>query len=527
MKIDKKYSAYIVIGLLMAGMTACTGDKDFGQNGDEVQMINVIEIAPTNFDLPDGSICLEYGKSLQLPYTVKPDNATNPAITWSSNNEEVVSVNQEGVITAGTTTGSSIISVTPEIGFGTTTAVTSKVIKVIEKATLIESLSLKTDNEKDGETGTSVYAGEVRQMNVIALPETHTYSNYSWKSSNENVATVSDKGMVTTVNPGEATITATALDGSNASGTYNFKVLASITPTSVQFVNTEALQNLPYGTTVNLKDYVKLTPEDATFALIKWELSDTSMGSVSEAGVLNVNLSNNPEVLKLVGHSFTLTASTETGTQLGQVTLSTDGGHFIHNFKDGLAPFGMTLRQDAAYNIVGDHMHVKLGYQSATDSRQDMQIANTSGKGGFMLSTKKYKYFAIKLRRPYYYDATNGTYSKYGPLGDWRANKLAINLTPTTASNLGHWTSFKQLDLTNDKLIDEVWDGQAKIYVWTLDSDSRLTEGTDAETGLIDIKWADLIIADVKADIEQSYDIYWIGTFDSLEAIKKYELENQ
>lgn len=522
---NKKHSLYLAAGLLLAGISACTDDKDFGAGGDEVQMINVIEIAPTNYDLEDGSICLEYGQTLQLEYTVTPDNATNPAIAWSSNNADIASVNQNGLITAGNTTGSAIVTVTPEIGFGTTTATVAKNIKVIEKATPIESLSMRTDNAEDGENSTSVYAGEIRTMQLTALPETHTYSNYSWTSSNEDVATVSARGVVTTLAPGSVTITATALDGSNATASYTFTVLASIAPTAIEFINTEELQALPYGATVDLMNYVKLTPEDATFALIKWNVSDGTVGSVDEQGILNINFSITPSELQLTGHSFTLSAETEDGASLGQTTVATEGGYFIHNFKDGLSPFMMTLRDGASYNVVGDHLHVQLGYQSATDSRQDMMVANTGSKGGFLLSTKKYKYFAMKFRRPYYYDDQTGTYSRYAP--NERGNKLALNLTPTNADNIGHWEAFKQLDIENCTLIDEIWDGQAKVYVWTLDSHSRLTEGTDAETGLADIKNADIVVCDVKAVQEQSYDIYWIGTFDSLEAIKEYYLANE
>ena len=45
-----------------------------------------------------------------------------------------------------------------------------------------------------------------------------TNTSLTWKSSNENIATVSQSGVVTSVSPGEVTITATAQDGSGVSG---------------------------------------------------------------------------------------------------------------------------------------------------------------------------------------------------------------------------------------------------------------------------------------------------------------------
>ena len=106
-------------------------------------------------------------------------------------------------------------------------------------------------------------------------------------------------------------------------------------------------------------------------------------------------------------------------------------------------------------------------------------------------------------------------------------NKLAFNLTPMTGSNVGHWESFKQLDINRCSLINEIWDGQPKVYVWTLDAHNNLVSAADPDTGLIDMKNADIIVADVKGEQEKSYDIYWIGTFSSLEEIKAYYEANE
>ena len=171
------------------------------------------------------------------------------------------------------------------------------------------------------------------------------------------------------------------------------------------------------------------------------------------------------------------------------------------------------------------YVHVELGTQSATDFRQDLKVANTGNAGGFMLSTTKYKYFAMKFRRSFYYNESTGEYSRYVP--GKSGNKLAFNLTPTTGSNVGHWESFKQLDINTCSLINEIWDGQPKVYVWTLDAHNNLVDATDPSTGLIDIKNADIVVADVKAEQEKSYDIYWIGTFSSLGEIKAYYEANE
>ena len=47
-----------------------------------------------------GNTPVAYGESLQLEYTVQPENATNQAIEWSSSNEDVLRVDENGVVTA-------------------------------------------------------------------------------------------------------------------------------------------------------------------------------------------------------------------------------------------------------------------------------------------------------------------------------------------------------------------------------------------------------------------------------------------
>ena len=43
---------------------------------------------------------IPYGSSLQLEFSVQPDNATNPAVTWSSSNEDILRVDENGQVTA-------------------------------------------------------------------------------------------------------------------------------------------------------------------------------------------------------------------------------------------------------------------------------------------------------------------------------------------------------------------------------------------------------------------------------------------
>lgn len=524
----KKYIQYIcgtaIISLL--GLYACTDEKEFGNTGEEAFLINSIQLEKTGYEIKTGAICLVYGQKLKLNCQVGPENADNLDIMWTSSQKNIATIDKDGVITAGNEEGSTTIYAMPAIGFGASETTPSCIVKVIREAVPVTGLTLKSDNPEDETNDFNVLAGEFRQLKVTVSPEDHTYERFTWTTSNPQVATVTEKGLVEMVAPGEVTITLTSDEvGGAASASMSFKVAPSVQPTGIEFINTEKLLNMAYGESVNLKDFVKLTPEDATFSLIKWTSTNDKLLSVDNLGNMKVNFDIVTANLKMIGHSLTLTGSTQTGTVLGSTEVKTEGGHFIHNFRDGLAPFTFDKKQGMSYQEHDTYMHVNLGVQSATDSRQDLKLAETGNNGGYMLSTTKYKYFAMKFRRPYYYDDATGKYSRYAP--GKNGNKLAFNITPLTGSNVGHWESFKQLDITNGKLIDEQWDGQPKVYVWTLDGHNNLKNATDPETGLVDIKNADLVIADVKAEQEKSYDIYWIGTFSSLEEIKAYYEANE
>ena len=67
------------------------------------------------------------------------------------------------------------------------------------------------------QTEASLTEGETLQLTATVLPEDATDKTVTWTSSDENIATVDQNGLVTAVAVGTATITATTADGSNLS----------------------------------------------------------------------------------------------------------------------------------------------------------------------------------------------------------------------------------------------------------------------------------------------------------------------
>ena len=64
-----------------------------------------------------GTASLYVGDTAKLTAKVEPTNATNPAVTWSSNNESVATVGTDGTVTA-VSAGTAIIKATAQDGSG-------------------------------------------------------------------------------------------------------------------------------------------------------------------------------------------------------------------------------------------------------------------------------------------------------------------------------------------------------------------------------------------------------------------------
>lgn len=132
--------------------------------------------------------------------------------------------------------------------------------------------------------------GETQQLNIEygtddkaeqeKIAEAASKLNLTWTSSNEEVATVDETGLVTAVGAGEADITVSVSDA-NISSTTHVKVV--ITPTGVEAPDSiELVTNGENSKALG----AKMTPEDATEVKLAYESSDESVATVDENGVV-------------------------------------------------------------------------------------------------------------------------------------------------------------------------------------------------------------------------------------------------
>ena len=162
---------------------------------------------------PDTLTLNRKDETAQLTAEVIPSYADNTRVKWKSSDENVVTVDEKGKVTA-VGNGTATITVTSVSGnYTATVAVTVKIPVEIEKISI----------EAEKETLTKI--GESTELKVKIEPENADAQKLIWKSENEMIAAVDENGKVTAIGNGTAIITVTTEDEKNtASITITVKI---------------------------------------------------------------------------------------------------------------------------------------------------------------------------------------------------------------------------------------------------------------------------------------------------------------
>jgi uncharacterized protein (TIGR02145 family) len=154
----------------------------------------------TDIILSQTDTTLAVGDTLTLIATILPGDATNKSVTWMSNDTTIATVRNGAVV--GVSEGSTIITVTTQDGEETASCEVTIVPPVD-----VTSITLS-------KTSDTLLIGDTLILTAIVLPDSATFKNVIWLSSNPAVATVRN-GMVIAVSFGAATITATTRGGND------------------------------------------------------------------------------------------------------------------------------------------------------------------------------------------------------------------------------------------------------------------------------------------------------------------------
>lgn len=167
--------------------------------------------APETMSLTPSSATINIGNTQTLSVVVTPSEASKN-VTWTSTNQAVATVSN-GVVTpvsVGVTTITATSTLDNSVKASATITVTNDPIPV-------SGVSLN-------KTNVSLSLASMLQLSATVAPSGATNKNVTWESSNANIASVSNKGLVSAKALGTTTITVTTVDG-------GFKASAKITVT--------------------------------------------------------------------------------------------------------------------------------------------------------------------------------------------------------------------------------------------------------------------------------------------------------
>lgn len=178
-----------------------------GRAVSEARSITVFaaDIPVSGVTLDQTELILVLGRSERLNAVVEPEHAADKTVTWSSSNDRVVSVDQDGTVTA-LTEGTAVITATA----GGVSAQCTVTATVPVTGIAFSQNTIQFDNLEAAS----------RQVSVSVTPSNAVFGSVVWESSDPQVATaVKDSAtgilaVVTAIGPGEATIKATAGDRS-------------------------------------------------------------------------------------------------------------------------------------------------------------------------------------------------------------------------------------------------------------------------------------------------------------------------
>lgn len=264
-------------------------DKVSGHAWFRSEEVNRSGPAPSGVSLDPTELSLFVGDSKTLTANVAPKDAGEQSVTWKSDNESIAKV-ENGTVTA-VAPGQTTITVTTNDA-GRTATCTVTVTRAVTAITL-EPAKL------------SLFEGNSTTLKATVAPGDAGNKTLNWTSSDGKIATVDQTGKVTAVAPGEATITATAADGSGVTATCKVTVTAK---TYVLSCNVSAIN---FGNV--FPGYTQ--PGAQTFTL-------TNTGNQTLTG-LTVSSANNFVVGKLSadtvepGKTVTFTAQPKAGLNVG------------------------------------------------------------------------------------------------------------------------------------------------------------------------------------------------------------------
>lgn len=232
-------------------------------DGGVTAMCNIYVKQPaTSVVLNTSETTVSKGQVFWLNATVLPENADNKLVTWSSTNNKIATVDATGKVTAVEPGIVTIIATNPDTGL------TGFCVVTITQP--VTGLTLNSDYQE-------LWVGSKYAIIPYVQPIDAINKNVTYESSDESIATVDEKGIVTAVKGGKCTIIVT---------TEEYTLSATLSIDVKEYVSTITLNEtskfLNIGNASDLTATVGRT--SATNKNVIWTSSNSGVVSVDALG---------------------------------------------------------------------------------------------------------------------------------------------------------------------------------------------------------------------------------------------------
>lgn len=272
---------------LKIGTAKVKAETTDGSNLSGVFEVQVTGLPVSTISLP-AELLIVRTESMKLEYSILPLASDNQKLKWSSNATYIASVDENtGVITVHKV-GDAVITATATDGSGISASTTIHVtplkvshIDMLKEISLLRSLS--------------------KQIEVNIAPELADNKTLKWTSNNEDVATVTQEGVVKSLKVGNANITATATDGSEVSATCKVTVKPVVIDLSTKTINLRKGESYA-------EQIVTVLPDNYEHKEVVWASADDSIASVDSEGMITAVKPGITTIKYSLGYDSSITA---------------------------------------------------------------------------------------------------------------------------------------------------------------------------------------------------------------------------
>ena len=194
------------------------------RNGETIELSNkpvnalyqTDQLDPTRVQITPDQSTIRKGTSLKLTALLSPKNA-NKNMTWTSSNNAVLTVDEQGVVAAvGDNNQSATISAT-SVANGLSTSTQVSIVDwfavPVESVSIMPSTTSTTSTTSTLEkTAQAFYIGQTLSLQSKVSPSFADNNAVKWLSSDPSIATVDEQGIVSALSVGDVRITAVSDD---------------------------------------------------------------------------------------------------------------------------------------------------------------------------------------------------------------------------------------------------------------------------------------------------------------------------